>query len=79
MTKQQCQSITLGTDTSLSIQQNIREDPLLSPCVLQTGHFVLNKVLSLQDKQLFSLPLCFDASRSESSEISPCCILLLLL
>ena len=50
MTKQRCQNISLGTDTSLNIQQNIREDPLLSPCFLEAGHFVFNKVLSLQDK-----------------------------
>ncbi len=63
----------------LEIQQNIREDPLLSPCVLEVGHFVFNKVLSPKDKKLFSSPLCSDALQSESSEISPCCILSLLL
>jgi len=47
----------------------------LSPCFLEAGHFVFNKVLSLQDKKLFSSPLCSDALQSESSEISPRCIL----
>jgi len=32
MINQRCQNISLGTDTSLNIQQNIRKDPLLSPC-----------------------------------------------
>ena len=40
MTKQRCQNISLGTNTSIHDQQNVREEPPLAPCFLEAGRFV---------------------------------------